>query len=135
MGPIIKELVTNETLATGTYSATVSAGSGSTDGKYFIKSDGRAMRVFCKHSTSGSPSVTVNVYPVGHFSDAKTRMTWPKNSSGNTDTFLVKDDSEATSSGKLVLMVNGNMTFSEYEVELIVASASSTETYLVVELV
>ena len=135
MGPIIKELVTDETLATGTYSATVSAGSGSKNDKYFIKSDGRAMRVYCKHATTGSPSVTVNVYPVGHFSDAKTRMTWPKNSSGNTDTFLVKDDTEATSSGKLVLMVNANMTFSEYEIELVVASASSQNTFLVVELV
>lgn len=87
-GPIIKEHLTNATIG---YNKPE---------EFYVKHDGRIMRVFVKGEISasiGSGGVTVTLLPVAHFSDSKPSVLWPQNSSPNSD--------------YLVYPPNGSLTF------------------------
>lgn len=128
MGPIIKEIQTNITMAAGTSRS------------YNVKADGRAIRVFCKYvGDSGSTVATLTVKPIAHYSDRATTHDWPVISTGQTDGIVSPDTGTAaltaTGAQELEVFVSENFACSEYEVALGVAGAGLTASYIVTELV
>jgi len=112
-GPIIKEHLTNATVA----------GAGSKE--YYVKHDGRIMRVFVKGTVDGtraSGAVTVTLLPVAHFSDGKPVVTWPTNTAGNSDYLVYPPNGTlsvtATGAFSGCILTTGDGDFSEYLVQI-----------------
>ena len=129
-GPIIEEHVTNGTV--------VSAGA---IDSIYVKSDGRALRVYAKALVTGTAAVTLSVRPVAHFSDAKEAIDWPVISANNTDGIVAPDEGDHALSGsagnkEFCVMVAKTWTASEYKIDFATAAgASCTGVYVVTELV
>ena len=76
-GPIIKEYLTNATVAGGGATQT-----------FRLKHDGRYARIFVKGTVDAgyaSGALSVQLKPVAHFSDASSAVNWPLNTAGTSD--------------------------------------------------
>lgn len=129
-GPIIQEHVTDGAIATA----------GSLP-KFYVASEGRALRVYAQGTVTGTGNVTLTVRPVAHFSGAKQSVAWPVISGTNTDGIVSPDGGDHTQSGSsgdktFCVMVSGNFSASEYEIGMdCAASTRIASLYIVTELV
>ena len=139
-GPIIQEHVTDGSIATA----------GSLP-KFYVASEGRALRVYAQGAVTGTGNVTLTVRPVAHFSgapsagsptlSAKQSVAWPVISGTNTDGIVSPDGGDHTQSGSsgnktFCVMVSGNFSASEYEIGMDCGALTGiSNLYIVTELV